>query len=201
MVATPVRPRLRVQVAVLAAAALVSVAGAIVWSRTVADGGPTAADDVVMDEPGEYVQPGAVTQPPVAADSLPAVELESVAGEPVRLRSDGRPMVVNLWYSTCPPCARELADFADVHGELGDEVRFVGVDPYDTVEAMVRFAADRGVTYELLRDPGFEFTDALGVVAFPVTLLVGADGRIVGQHGPIDDGELRAAIERHWGIA
>jgi peroxiredoxin len=201
MVATPVRPRLRVQVAVLAAAALVSVAGAIVWSRTVADGGPTAADDVVMDEPGEYVQPGAVTQPPVAADSLPAVELESVAGEPVRLRSDGRPMVVNLWYSTCPPCARELADFADVHGELGDEVRFVGVDPYDTVEAMLRFAADRGVTYELLRDPGFGFTDALGVVAFPVTLLVGADGRIVAQHGPIDDGELRAAIERHWGIA
>ena len=34
-------------------------------------------------------------------------------------------MVVNVWYSTCPPCARELADFAAVHAEIGDEVRFV----------------------------------------------------------------------------
>ena len=38
-------------------------------------------------------------------------------------------MVVNLWYSTCPPCARELADFAAVEAEVGDDVRFVGVNP------------------------------------------------------------------------
>ena len=55
-------------------------------------------------------------------------------------------MVVNLWYSTCPPCARELADFAAVDAEVGDDVRFVGVNPYDTATTMTRFAADRGVT-------------------------------------------------------
>ena len=54
-------------------------------------------------------------------------------------------MVVNLWYSTCPPCARELADFAAVDAEVGDDVRFVGVNPYDTAPTMTRFAADRGV--------------------------------------------------------
>ena len=126
--------------------------------------------------------------------------LETAAGDPVDLRDgDGRPMVVNLWYSNCPPCARELADFAAVHGEVGDDVRFVGVNPYDTAATMTRFAADRGVTYELLRDPGFELSDALGIAAFPVTLFVDPDGRIVEQTAALDDDELRALIAEHWG--
>ena len=58
-------------------------------------------------------------------------------------------MVVNLWYSTCPPCARELTYFAAVEAELGDDVRFVGVNPLDDVDEMQQFAADRGVDYEL----------------------------------------------------
>ena len=194
------RPRLRVQLALLGAAVVISVVGAVIWSRTVADGGPAADDDVVMDEPGEYVEPSASTNPPVTGETLPPVTLEDVDGAEVRLASDGRPMVVNLWYSTCPPCAREMPDLAAVHRDVGDEVRFVGVDPYDTVEAMTKFAGGRGVTYELLRDPGFDLTDALGVVGMPVTLLVDADGRVVHQQGVIDDDELRALIAEHWGV-
>ena len=96
-------------------------------------GGVDADDDVVLDTPGEYVEPGAPTNPPLPTDRLPALTLETAAGDAVELvTDDGRPMVVNLWYSTCPPCARELADFAAVDAEVGDDVRFVGVNPYDT---------------------------------------------------------------------
>jgi peroxiredoxin len=199
-VATPVRPRFRVQLAVLGVAVVTSVVGAVIWSRTVADGGTAVGDDVVMDEPGLYPAPSASTNPPVTGQALPDVALEDVDGAEVRLTSDGRPMVVNLWYSTCPPCARELPDLAAVHRDVGDEVRFVGVDPYDTVEAMTAFAGERGVAYELLRDPGFDLTDALGVVGMPVTLLVDADGRVVHQQGVIDDDELRALIAEHWNV-
>ena len=194
------RPRFRVQLAVLGVAVVTSVVGAVIWSRTVADGGTAVGDDVVMDEPGLYPAPSASTNPPVTGQALPDVALEDVDGAEVRLTSDGRPMVVNLWYSTCPPCARELPDLAAVHRDVGDEVRFVGVDPYDTVEAMTAFAGERGVAYELLRDPGFDLTDALGVVGMPVTLLVDADGRVVHQQGVIDDDELRALIAEHWNV-
>jgi peroxiredoxin len=188
----------RFRLIVLVAAVLISGVGAVVWSRSVG-GGTDADDDVVLDTPGEYVEPGAATNPPLSTRRLPALTLETAAGEPVELApSDGRPMVVNLWYSTCPPCARELADFADVDAELGDTVRFVGVNPYDTAATMSRFAADRGVTYELLRDPDFALADELGVVAYPVTLFVDADGRIVERTGPIDDAELRARIAEYW---
>ncbi|MDQ3470371.1 MAG: TlpA family protein disulfide reductase [Actinomycetota bacterium] len=185
--------------AVLVAAAVISAVGAVVWSRTVAVRNEDRFD-VRLDEPGEYVDPAAQANPPFEGSRLPAVELLDVAGTSAALSGDARPMVVNIWYSTCPPCARELADFAAVESALGDDVRFVGVNPFDGVEAMQRFAAERGVDYELLRDPDFEFTDALGVVAFPATLFVDPDGTIVGQDGVLDEAELRHHIQMHWGV-
>ncbi len=59
-------------------------------------------------------------------------------------------MVVNLWFANCPPCRRELADFATVDAEVGDRIRFVGVDPFDTVESMQRFASERGVDVDVV---------------------------------------------------
>ena len=180
---------------VAVASVLVIAVGAVAWSRAV-----SGDDDVdaVLDEPGNYVLPGLVTNPPLATDGLPAVDLLAGDGAAVRLVPDGRPMVVNLWYSQCAPCARELADFAVVHEEVGDRVRFVGVNPWDTAATMQRFAADRGVTYELLRDEAGRFGEALDVVAYPVTLFVGADGEVVGSTGPIEARELRARIEELW---
>ena len=197
--ATPERPRPRVVVAlaVAVAAVVVSVAGAVVWSRNV------ASDDRVdlrLADPGEYVLPSGQDNPRLSGDRLPGAALVATDGESAALASDGRPMVVNLWYSTCPPCAKELADFAAVEAAVGEEVRFVGVNPFDTAEVMERFAAERGVDYELLRDRDYEFTDELGVVAFPATLFVDPDGTIVGQDGALDEAELRHHIAMHWGI-
>ena len=135
----------------LLAAIPISLAGALIWSRVVVTSDPSS--EAVLTEPGEYVEPGAATNPPLPTDRLPIVDLLGADGSTVELASDGRPMVVNLWYSTCPPCARELVDFAAVHEQLGDAVRFVGVNPLDSAAEMERFAADRGVDYELLRDP------------------------------------------------
>jgi peroxiredoxin len=181
-------------------AALAAVlAAAFGWSRLVADDG---ADEVIrLDAPGEYVEPGAPTNPPLRTDRLPDVALAAADGSAVRLfADDGRPMVVNLWYSTCPPCARELGEFATVHGEVGDLVRFVGVNPYDTPSTMERFAGDRGVRYELLRDPDFSFANELGIVAYPVTLFVDADGRIVARTGPLDADELREELAEQFQV-
>jgi peroxiredoxin len=185
----------RVRLLVAGASILVTAIGAVAWSNAVS-GGPDA--DVVLDEPGNYVLPGLVTNPPLATEALPAVDLLDAAGNDVRLVSDGRPMIVNLWYSQCAPCARELADFAVVHAEVGADVRFVGVNPQDTVAKMTGFAADRGVTYELLRDHEGRFGEALDVVSYPATLFVGPDGTVVDSTGPIEADELRARIAELW---
>lgn len=183
----------------MAVAVVASAVGAVVWSRVVADDDELPVD-AALDEPGEYVDPSAATNPPVTGARLPDAELENPDGTPAALISDGRPMVVNIWFSSCAPCAKELTDFAAVHDELGEAVRFVGVNPNDPPDRMREFAADRGVTYELWRDTTYDFVDDLGIAGFPLTLFVGADGTIVDQAGVLDATELRELIAGHWAI-
>ena len=61
--------------------------------------------------------------------------------------------------------------------EVGDQVRFVGIDslpPSDTEET---FARDKGVQYELLYDPNGELTSVIGVAACPQSLFIDAQRR------------------------
>jgi thiol-disulfide isomerase/thioredoxin len=173
------------------------VLAAVVASGPVVYGCDATGDakpDAVLDVPGTYDEPSGTTNPPLPTRLFPAVTLSDASGAAVELKPDGRPMVVNLWFSTCAPCAKELADFATVHGEIGDAVRFVGVDPFDTAGAMTRFAGDRHVTYQLLRDQGEHLGQALAVAVYPVTLFVAADGRILDETGPLTADALRSRI-------
>jgi peroxiredoxin len=154
-------------------------------------------DDVdgefVLDQPGVYSEP--VTTIDQSGKQLPDVELRDVDGEAVALHSfTGKPLVINIWYANCPPCARELRDFADVSRELSDSVQFIGVDPVDDADRMLAFASERGVEYPLLRDSNGELVTRADVAVFPTTLFVSPDGRIVHQTGAIEADDLRQTI-------
>ena len=168
---------------------LAIVGGALALTR---DG-----DDVdgtfVLDEPGVYGEP--VTTIDQSGKQLPDARLSDAAGQPVALRSLlGKPLVVNIWYSSCAPCARELRDFAGVSKELGDSVQFVGVNPVDDATKMQEFADARGVDYPLLLDHDGDLVTQADVAAFPTTLFVSPDGRIVHQTSTIEADDLRQAI-------
>lgn len=157
------------------------------------DRGPAVDGEAVLDEPGIYAAP--VVSVPVTGEIVPDVELVDVEGESVSLSSfRGRPLVVNVWYTTCAPCAREVGDFAAVHADLGDDIQFVGIDPIDELEPMVAFAEARDVGYTLLRDPARAWVRDLPVAAYPTTLFVSADGEILRQTTALDATELRAIL-------
>ena len=185
----------------LAVAVVASLIGAVVWRNVVADDGRAVDDEVTLVEPGEYVEPGTATNPPIDRQALPEVALRDAAGVVFDPAVDDRPMVLNVWVSTCPPCARELVEFTELDRELGDPVRFVGVNPSDDAERMTEFAAARDVDYELFLDDDGAFTDELGIVAFPVTLLVAPDGTIVDEMGAVTGRELRQHLVDRWGVA
>jgi peroxiredoxin len=182
----------RLLVASLAVAIVVSLIGGWALSRT-GDDLPAVDDEIDLGTPTVAQVPGISTNAEVTGDALADITLEDNDGNPVTTRDlVGQPMIINYWYSTCAPCKKELPDFAIVHGELGDQIRFVGVNPLDTPEVNVSFARDRGVTYELLRDPADEFSSIIGVAAAPFTLFVAADGTVVRQAGVLDAAALRA---------
>ena len=185
-------------VAIAAVMGLTTSAVAIfggVWLAGTLDDTAPIDGEFVLDEPGVFSEPTDEINPDTSGLVLPPVLLSDAQGAAVDL-SDyrGAPLVVNFWFSRCAPCRRELRDFATVHADLGDRIQFVGVDPFDTADAMLRFAAERGVTYDLLLDDG-SLSDELGIVGYPVTLFVSAEGRVLRQTGEIDADTLRAAIE------
>jgi peroxiredoxin len=177
----------------LVAAVAVIVVGTIVWAQRSSDDGV----DAQLDDASAvitYPNDGLGNQE-VEGDLLPnATFLDRNDNEVTSAQLLGNPLVMNLWFSTCAPCAKELPDFAEVHAEVGDEVRFVGVNTIDSIEVMERFAGERGVQYELLRDQYAELANGIGAVAFPITLLVTSEGVIIEQTGVLDADELREKV-------
>lgn len=190
------RARTRLFAAAIGLVVALAVVGSGFLIADAIDDAPDPDGTFVLDEPGVFQQPFDDVNEDSSGRRLPDSLLTDAAGAEHRLTElRGKPLVVNLWFSNCVPCRRELRDFATVHGEVGDAVQFVGINPFDTVDAMERFADERGVAYLLWRDEQRIFTNELGVVGYPVTLFVASDGEILRQTGEIDADGLRAAIE------
>ena len=171
-----------------------AVAGLAGWtlSRPNHDNGDTAH----LDTRVTFEQPSIETNAAVEGDSLPDATVQNLAGDDITIASlIGRPMVINIWGSTCGPCKKELPAFAAANLQFGDSVRFVGIDYLPASDREEAFARDRGVQYELFYDGDGEFVNSAGVSAFPVTLFVDSSGRIVRQTGQLDEAELIAFIE------
>ncbi len=181
--------------------AIVAVVGGY-WLAAALDDGSDYDGNFVLTEPGIFDEPpDDLDSRDLTGAGLPDVALIDVDGAERRIDGEAdRPKIVNVWFSTCPPCARELVDFAAIDSEFGDRIDIIGVNPQDTVEVMQRFAAERDVTYELLRDDGFRWVGAAGILAYPVTYFVDERGRVVAQAGEVDAEELRARIANLFAI-
>lgn len=185
-----IRPRLLVGSLVAA----VAIIGIVVWVQS--SGGDDTAVDANLTDPGAVITypTDGLGNADVQGDPFPDVMVRDSDGNDTTTSAwIGEPLVVNLWFSTCAPCAKELPEFAAVDAE-NDDVRFVGVNTLDSVDVMERFAGERGVEYDLFRDELADLVNAIGATAMPVTLFVTSDGTIVDQTGPLDADELRTKV-------
>lgn len=145
-----------------------------------------------------FAPPAIGTNAAVKGKHLADATVQTLKGDDVTTASlIGHPMVINVWGSTCGPCKKELPDFAAVQKQLGDKVRFVGVDYLPPSDDEEKFARSRGVAYDLYYDTNGDFISKVGIAAFPVTLFVSADGTIVQQSGQLDAATLTSLIETH----
>ena len=167
----------------VAAVSGVIVAGIILIAAGQRSDSPSP--DVVLDVPGEYQQPGISTNAPLQGTPLQHAELVDLDDVTVStsewFTSTGKPVLVNFWFTSCPPCRREMPALQRAFETYGEEVRFVGVNVQDSASAIRAFVDELGVTYEMLRDINGNLVVANGISAFPTTLFIDSNGRIVKQ--------------------
>ena len=95
----------------------------------------------------------------------------------------GKPLVINLFGSWCPPCNAEAPDLATFAAE-NPGAQVVGVACEDTEEDAVGFMEEFGLTYPLVMDDG-TLVQEFGIPAYPTTIFFDAQGnevdRLVGS--------------------
>jgi len=112
------------------------------------------------------------------------VEFVNLQGEPQSLAAlaQGRPLVVNLWATWCPPCRREMPVLAKAQQQIPG-VCFVFVDQGEVAFTVQKFLdASKLVYANVLLDQGKKLGMQLGPMALPTTLFYDASGRLVDTH-------------------
>lgn len=131
--------------------------------------------------------------------ALPAVALQAVDGTPVTLAAlaGGRPMVVNLWASWCPPCRREMPVLAAAQQARADIV-FVYANQREDAAAASAFLNSSGVTLRnVVLDSAAALGKAAGSSALPTTLFYDAQGRLIDTHlGELSDASLASKLQK-----
>ena len=122
------------------------------------------------------------------ADAAPDFELvlfgndNHTKGEVLKL-SDlrGRPVVVNFWFPSCPPCRVEMPDFEESFQKHGADVEYIGVQQLglNSAEEGQDFVLNEvPVNYAVGPDAGGIIRD-YKVIGFPTTVFMDKDHRVV----------------------
>lgn len=128
---------------------------------------------------------------------LPEMALRDISGAPVNLEDyTGKPLVINLWATWCPPCRREMPVLAEAQ-KNHDEFVFLFVNQGEGEGEIERFLQGSGLDLRnLLIDSGGRLGQHVGSQALPTTLFYDAQGRQVGAHlGELSRASLSQALK------
>ena len=119
-----------------------------------------------------------------AGASLPNTELVTPDGRPASLATiaAGKPAVVNLWATWCPPCRREMPVLAAAQRNQPG-IQFIFVNVGEDPATIARYLqAEQLELRNVVLDPMSALGKAVGSTALPTTLFYDKDGKLVDVH-------------------
>ena len=149
--------------------------------------------DLIIEVPLETVDPNAELAPDFTVQD---------SSDGVWSLSDfrGKPVVLNFWSSTCPPCMEEMPLFQKYWEACGDQVEFMIVnltDGYnDTFASAMEVVTENEYMFPVYFDIESQGAIAYNIRSIPVTFFIDRNGVIVSEHlGMLTEQTLEAGIQ------
>ena len=88
--------------------------------------------------------------------------------------NEGKPVLVNFWFPSCPPCRAELPDLQAAFEKYGDQIAFIGIQQLglETPAEGAAFLEELGITYPSLPDTDSKIQLGYRVFSFPTTVFI-----------------------------
>jgi thiol-disulfide isomerase/thioredoxin len=148
---------------------------------------PGAMPLAVAKTPGEVDVGGILRDAP----------MQGLSG-PSRLLSDyrGTPLIINVWASWCGPCRQEMASLDRLSRRYGGtQFTVIGISTDDYPDAAMGFLQKSGTTFKHFIDSRLLLENMLGANRIPLTILVDAQGRVLGKYYGAKEWDSPEALE------
>ena len=177
-------------------------------------------DDENAPEEGEAVEVALERESPVSDNQVPELvyantEVFTGFGDAPAFKGDtfhhgtfdlskheGKPVVINFWFPSCPPCRAEIPNFEHAYQTLGppgsDQIVFIGIQAvgFNTAADGVEFLDKMKANYPSIPDVGGAIHIAYQIVAAPTTIFLDKDHNVLSVHqGYIRHNQLQDILD------
>lgn len=91
----------------------------------------------------------------------------------------GKPLLINVWASYCPPCLGEMASIERLYRNRKGKLQVIGISIDDYRDRAQRFLDAAKTSFPHFIDQDLVLENMLGANRIPVTIVVAADGTVV----------------------
>lgn len=132
-----------------------------------------AASAVEAATPGEVAIGSQLREAPMRGLSGPSKNLSTYRG---------KPLLINVWASWCGPCRQEMGSLQRLAQRYnGKQFNVIGISTDDYRDRAEAFLKQSNTTFSNYIDHQLFLENMLGADRLPLTLLVDADGRVLGK--------------------
>ena len=108
----------------------------------------------------------------------------------------GKPLIINVWASWCGPCREEMGSLERLSRRYGKKhFAVIGISTDDYPKAAKAFLQKSKTTFSHYIDNRLLWENMLGADRIPLTLLIDAQGRVLGKFYGAKDWDSPEALE------
>lgn len=132
------------------------------------------------------------------SQQLPPIMVKQLTGDTVDLNQieQGKPRVINLWATWCPPCRREMPVLEEAQRNI-KEIGFVFVNQGEHTAVIEQYLQQESLGLDnVVADSSGSVGYQVGSRALPTTLFINAQGQLVDAHlGELSRASLKARLD------